>query len=360
MHDRGFLCEEAQRIRDLSVEIWGEDRAVDLVGQAPNFRELLTKIVKAARYREPVLITGESGVGKEFLAQSIYLTSDLRNGPYVSMNCPQYREGNLTTSELFGHKKGSFTGAIVDRKGAFEEAHNGVLFLDEIADLYIDAQAMLLRALASGEFKPLGSERPRLASVRVVAATNRPLKDLVVAQQFRNDLLFRLRYFLLQVPPLRERGDDWRLLLEFTLARLQRKYGVEKRFSIGSMKILEGQQWPGNVRQLISVATMGYAMADGDVIEPADFASQIEESGDAVSAVDNLYHRLIQEKLDFWDVVYKPFMDRELNRQQVKSIISRGLISSNGSYRDMLTLLNMPTSDYQRVMDFLRHHQLKP
>ncbi|MFH1558116.1 MAG: sigma 54-interacting transcriptional regulator [Pseudomonadota bacterium] len=159
--------------------------------------------------------------------------------------------------------KGSFTGATSDRKGCFETGDGGVVFLDEIADLHMSAQVMLLRALAAGEFQPLGADFRRQVNVRVITATNRPIEKLLVAREFRHDLLFRLRYLHLNVPPLRERGDDWLLLLDYALDRLHRKYGVAKRFSRDSLDRLAGYDWPGNVRQVMSVAAAGYALADG-------------------------------------------------------------------------------------------------
>jgi DNA-binding NtrC family response regulator len=327
----------------------------------PGIRRHPSKGPEVAAFREPVLVTGESGVGKESIAQAIYLLSDARGKPFVSVNCPQHREGNLTVSELFGHTKGSFTGAVADRKGALEEAHGGVIFLDEIADLHLDAQAMLLRTLASGEFKPIGSSTSRTADVRVVAATNRPLEKLMLAEEFRNDLFFRLRYFLLKIPPLRERGDDWYLLSRHFLSKMKSRYGVDKGFSQESLRTLEQYDWPGNVRQLWSVVTMGYAMADGDVIEPPDFAPQIEFAGqEAPCSIDTVYRRVVADGEGFWEAVHRPFLDRELNRREVRAVIGRGLAAVRGSYRDLLDLFHMPSTDYQRLMDFLRHHQLKP
>src|SRR5262249_10478412 len=161
------------------------------------------------------------------------------------------QEGNLTVSELFGHRKGSFTGAVGDHSGAFEQADGGTIFLDEVADLHPTAQAMLLRALAMGEFKPLGATRPRSADVPGAAATNRPLNQMMPSGEFRHDLFFRLRHFHLDVPSLRTRGEDWRLIHEYVLRRLAAKYGVVKRLSAASDKLLSGYSWPGNVRQLI-------------------------------------------------------------------------------------------------------------
>jgi len=358
--DLGFST-AAQRIRQLSIETWGADRAVELVGAAPSFAELLKKLEKVAAFDEPVLITGESGSGKEGLAQAIYLLSRRRGRPMVSVNCPQYLEGNLTVSELFGHKKGSFTGATSDRKGCFETAHDGVIFLDEIGDLHMSAQVMLLRALATGEFQPLGSETSRKVDVRVVAATNRPLGQRVGSAQFRQDLYFRLGYFLLTVPPLRDRGDDWHLLAEHMLFRLQSRYGVSKRFSPAALEMLARYPWPGNVRELMSVTTMGYALADSSVIEPHDLVAHFE--GDEKSeddSSDNVYRRVAMDGGSFWDTVYTPFMERELNRAQVRAVLKRALTQAEGSYRRALDVLRIAQSDYQRLMDFLRHHDLKP
>jgi DNA-binding NtrC family response regulator len=356
-----FMGDIARQVRDLSVEAWGEAHAVEMVGHSPAFLELLGKLARAASYEEPVLIVGESGSGKEALAQSLYLLSPRKGQAFVSVNCPQYQDGHLTVSELFGHKKGSFTGAINDRKGCFETADGGAIFLDEIADLHMSAQVMLLRALATGEFQPLGSDHRTRVNVRVIAATNRPLERLMVAEEFRHDLFFRLRYFLLSVQPLRNRGDDWQLLLQYALQKLHAKYGVAKRFSQQSMDVLARYNWPGNVRQLMSVATMGYALCDGDVIQPEDFSEHLDSSGaDQDHSAIDLYERIVVRKEDFWEVVYQSFMSRDLNRAQVRAFISKVLSDARGRYRDVVSLLGMPASSYQRFMDFLRHNDLKP
>lgn len=335
---------------------------VEIVGRSTAMVRLLERLEKIASYREPVLILGETGTGKEFLAQALYLLCGRAPKPFVSVNCPQHQEGNLTVSELFGHKRGSFTGAVAERKGCFETAGGGVIFLDEIGDLHISAQLMLLRTLATGEFQPLGAERSRLTRARVLAATNRSLNQLAVDRHFRRDLLFRLRYFLLEAPPLRARGDDWRLLLDYTLQKLHGRHGIDKRFSPESLRLLEQYTWPGNVRELIGLATAAYALCDGSVIEPHDFADYLEGELASVPAsrIDRLYHQLTQEAGDFWKLVKQPFLDRDLNRREVRRLVARGLEACNGSYRDLLELWNMPPSQYQRFMAFLRNHRLKP
>jgi DNA-binding NtrC family response regulator len=357
----GAFSEVALRARALSIQEWGQGRAIDMVGQHPSFVSLLARVLKVSSYDEPVLITGESGTGKESLAQALYLLSPRRGKPYVSVNCPQYQDGNLTVSELFGHRKGSFTGAIVDRKGCFETGDGGVIFLDEIADLHMSAQVMLLRALASGEFQPLGADFHRTVNVRVVAATNRPLEQMMVAQEFRHDLFFRLHYFMLRVPPLRERGDDWLFLLDYALFRLHQKYGVAKRFAKEALDLLSTYSWPGNVRQVISVATMGYALADGDTIEPRDFEAQIAFGGKSeTDSAEELFEQILHGQETFWTAVHEPFMRRDLNRSQVKALVKKGLSDCGGRYQELLRLLGVPQDDYQRLMDFLRHHDLKP
>jgi DNA-binding NtrC family response regulator len=363
-----FFSDPAQRIRSRSIEVGGEHQAVDLVGLSPTFIDVLIKLEKVARYDEPVLVTGESGVGKEPFARALHVLGKPK-GPYVPVNCPQYQDSSLTVSELFGHVKGSFTGAISDHRGAFDQAHGGVIFLDEIGDLPSGAQAILLRTLSSGEFRPLGGGTSRSAHARVVSATNRPLNHLVMAGGFRYDLFFRLRHFHLAIPPLRQRGDDWRLIVEHWLQRLQRQYGVAKQFSCEALAMLAEYDWPGNVRQLIGLVTTGYAMSDGACIELRDVESLLERSdgppdgGDSrhnPDGGDSRYNRVVDHRESFWEIVYQPFLDRELNRGQVRAVVRRGLAASQGSYRRLLEVLHLPASDYQRFMDFLRHHDLKP
>ncbi len=351
----------AARIRECSTRAWGPNRAVTIVGRSRAVEEPLERLAKVARFHEPVLILGESGVGKESFAQALHVLSARAKDPFVSVNCPQYQEGNLTVSELFGHRRGSFTGATSDRKGCFETADGGSIFLDEVADLHMSAQVMLLRSLATGEFQPLGSESTRRVNVRVISATNRDLNALAGDERFRRDLLFRLRYFQIEVPPLRARGDDWKLLADHFLGRLARRYGVRKCFSPESERLLERYTWPGNVRELVSVSTAGYALSDGDRIEPRDFVDHLEqESRPAASEVDELYRRLCRESGDFWALVQEPFLDRELSRKEVRRIVSRGLRDSRGSYRRLLEIWRIPSESYQKFMDFLRHHRLKP
>ncbi len=356
-----FLSPVARRIAEQSASLWGKGRRVLIVGRSPTLEETLEKATRIAPFDEPVLLTGESGVGKELLASALYVLGPRAGRPFVPVNCPQFQEGNLTVSELFGHVKGSFTGAVADRKGCFEAADGGVIFLDEIGDLHMSAQLMLLRALSTGEFTPLGATRSRKVNVRVIAATNRPISKTGLGDHFRDDLFFRLRYFHLKIPPLRERGDDWLLLAEFLLGALQAQHGVAKKLSPRALRALEQYSWPGNVRELCAVITTGYALSTGDLIEPEDFEELLQDETFRFRRVeDSAIRRIVVEGESFWSAVHRKFMDRELSRAQVRTIIAWGLRRSEGSYRKLLDLFGLPQEDYQRFMDFLRHHRLKP
>ena len=351
----------ALEIRELSVRRSGPERAIEIVGRSPRLEETLKKVAKVARYDDPVLVYGESGVGKESLAQAIHLLGNRSSHPFVSVNCPQFQEGNLTVSELFGHRKGSFTGAVSDHRGCFETADGGVVFLDEIGDLAMNAQVMLLRAIGTGEFRPLGSEVARKTSVRIVSATNRSLNEMVSSERFRNDLLFRLRYFMIEPPALRERGDDWLLLIEWALDRLACRYGTARQFSDESLRLMEGYRWPGNVRELISVVATGYALAEASRIEPLDFVDRLEHQMSArEDHVAAIHLRLSRGNADFWALVHAPFLDRDLSRSDIRQLLAMGLNDSGGSYRRLLELWAIPATDYKRFMGFLHHHRLQP
>jgi transcriptional regulator with GAF, ATPase, and Fis domain len=358
-----LMCPIAQEICEASFKKWGRDRPAELLGLSPKFQDCLEKLKKFARFNQPILITGESGVGKELFAKACYLLSNRTEESFVSLNCPQYGDGNITVSELFGHTRGSFTGALSDHTGLFEVADRGTIFLDEIGDLPANAQTLLLRALAENEVKPLGSNKIRKVNVRVIAATNRDLRTMIKNREFREDLYFRLRYFPLDIPPLREREDDWRLLAQYFVARLNAEYKLHKAFSPISFRFLEGYPWPGNIRELRSIATIGYSMAESKYIEPDHFVSELQQHDWKASTEANqneLFGEMLERGRSFWDVVQAPFLDREINRSQVREIISQGLVKAMGSYRRLGLLFNIPPDQYHKFMDFLRHHRLKP
>jgi two-component system, NtrC family, response regulator AtoC len=373
--------ELARRVRLMSMERWGERRETVLVGQHESIVGLQDRVHRFAQAGGPVLITGETGTGKEIFARAIYLLSTRSKKPFFSVNCAQYTESQLIASELFGHKRGSFTGAFEDHRGVFTEADGGVVFLDEVGELTMPAQAMLLRVLSEGELVPVGDTRVRSVNVRVIAATNRDLRTLVAQGRFREDLLFRLRYMQLHVPPLRDRGADWRLMLDYYTRRLNADTGQERRFSERSLERLSVYAWPGNVRELRAVVETSHSLCGGGgVIEPGSFEDQLEcpdaraslaaaLSGGASSpvfiapapaAAASLVGRMSGGAGTFWDLVYEPFMDRELNRGEVRAVVEEGLRRSNWSYKRALQVFGVQQDDYLKFMDFLRHHRLKP
>ncbi len=362
------LTEVGAQIQASSARAWGDREAVRMIGRSQSLRAAQEKLRRFVKINRPVLLTGESGVGKELFARSLYVLSARCGRPFLSINCAQYQNDDLLVSEIFGHTRGSFTGAINDRIGLFEAADGGVLFLDEVGELSPRAQAMLLRALSEGEIMPLGGTDVRKVDVRVVAATNRPLRKMIAEKTFRDDLYYRLRYLHVHVPPIRERGDDWHLLVDHFLDRSNATNGRPKRFSVSAWSILEKYGWPGNVREIQSVVDVGCCLSDGLTIESDVIAESLGErtedayydGSDASGIVGARYSLMLEEGETFWHVVREPFLDRELNRAQVRAIVQRGLADSHGSYKRMLEIFRVNQDDYLKFMDFLRHHRLKP
>ena len=242
----------------------------EIVGSAPKFRAALAIAAKAARARVSILIEGESGVGKEVVAEAIHAASPRAKKPLIAVNCGAIPT-NLVESELFGHERGAFTGAFARQVGKFVDADGGTLFLDEVGDLPLDAQVKLLRVLQSGEVCPIGG-RPREVDVRVVAATNRTLIDEVAAGRFREDLYYRLAVVQVTIPPLRERAGDIPALARHLLARIAKQPGLRGLgITDEAMMLLGGYAWPGNVRQLQNALFRAAVLCDGDALTAADF-----------------------------------------------------------------------------------------
>jgi DNA-binding NtrC family response regulator len=261
----------AGELRPLA-EKWSEALDfTDIVGSAPTFRRALDIALRAAATPATILIEGESGVGKEVLAQAIHRASACGQGPLITVNCAAI-PANLVESELFGHERGAFTGAFERRLGLFANADGGTIFLDEIGDLPADAQAKLLRVLQSGEIRPIGAATPRQISVRVIAATNRRLSDDVSRGRFREDLFYRLAVVPVTLPPLRDRSGDLAPLAEHLLERIARQLGIAEIGIDGSaVRLLESYEWPGNVRQLHNVLFRAAIFCGGDTLTASDF-----------------------------------------------------------------------------------------
>ncbi|MDE2795405.1 MAG: sigma-54 dependent transcriptional regulator [Gemmatimonadota bacterium] len=241
-----------------------------IVGGSRAIKQVLHDIEKVGGTDAPVLITGENGTGKELTARALHRRSTRSAQLFVEVNCAAI-PSELIESELFGHVKGSFTGAVADRMGKFEQAHRGTLFLDEVGDMSLAAQAKVLRALQGGDITPVGGARPVSVDVRVIAATNKDLYDLIDRGEFREDLLHRLNMVTIRVPPLRERAEDIPMLVRHFAELTPGTYGVpHKLFSDGALEALAQPDWPGNVRQLKNAVARLMILSPGDSVERRD------------------------------------------------------------------------------------------
>ncbi|NNK85434.1 MAG: sigma 54-interacting transcriptional regulator, partial [Desulfobacterales bacterium] len=239
-----------------------------IIGKSQGILKALDKAETYAKVNYPVLITGESGTGKELFADKIHRLSPISDKPYLIQNCSAIPE-SLLESELFGHKKGAFTGAVEDRTGLFEAAEGGTVFLDEIGDMPINLQSKILRFLENGEIKMIGSVKSKKAKVRIITATNVDLEAAIVRKQFRQDLFYRLNVLPLPVPPLRERKDDIPLLLERFIYSESNSLGVKpKKVSPEAMRLITQYSWKGNVRELLNFARHIIIVTDDEVIKP--------------------------------------------------------------------------------------------
>ena len=258
------------RSRGVQAGTNGHDPAVfeGIVGSSPKMQEVYRLIRKVASTSSTVLIVGETGTGKELVARAIHALSPRKHQRFFGVDCGSLSV-NLLESELFGHVRGSFTGAIADKRGIFEAANRGTVFLDEICNIDVEVQSKLLRFIQEREFLPVGGTDPRHVDVRLIFATNRDLEKMVREGSFREDLYYRLYVFPIYLPPLRERRDDIPLLACHLLARARERTGKHvERVSEDAVRLLEQFDWPGNVRQLDAVIERAVIACDGDVIEP--------------------------------------------------------------------------------------------
>jgi Nif-specific regulatory protein len=265
--ERAKLLQENRLLRE---ELGTRYRFDNIVGSSPAMQRVFSIITNVAPARSTVLIRGESGTGKELIAHAIHFNSPRASRPFVRVNCAAIPE-NLLEAELFGHVKGSFTGALADRKGKFVLADGGTIFLDEIGDMSPLLQAKILRVLQEREVEAVGSEQVVKVDVRVLAATHQNLEALIEEKKFREDLYYRLNVVPIHVPPLRERLEDVKVLAEHFLAKFQKENGVpDVRFSADALRALLRYHWPGNVRELENVIERAVVLCDGKTIQVSD------------------------------------------------------------------------------------------
>lgn len=298
----------------------------ELIGESPVMIKLKEKITRVARANGCVLVRGESGCGKELVARAIHRSSKRNKRPMLTVNCAAI-PSELIESQLFGHMKGSFTGADSDHEGWFQQAHNGTLFLDEIGELTLEGQAKLLRILEGHPFLPVGGTREVEVDVRVIAATNRDLAEFVREKRFREDLFYRLSVFELVLPPLRERGEDIDLLIDHFLDHFRMQHGRAKmKLASAARGRMRSYMWPGNVRQLRNVIDSAVVMADGDAIQPDDLG--LRDTG--VSTLDTF-------RIDEWE----------------KRLIKRALERTGGSVPEAATLLGISRATaYRKITEY--------
>ena len=394
---------------------------VQLIGTSPAISELKSEVERVSRSDAKVLITGESGSGKEVVARAINDAS-IRAKLFVPVNCAGIPE-TLLESELFGHVKGSFTGAYRDKPGKLEMADHGTIFLDEIGEMTLRMQGLLLRYLETGEIQKVGAERAvRATDVRVMAATNRNLRELIQQGQFREDLFYRINVIHIEVPPLRERREDIPLLVDFFLARFTGQRSVEALEAVGvaagnghangdfggpatgsaegygfrntagaangtamvngpvngvnshspvkaiskmALDALCEYSWPGNVRQVENVVERLVVTGRRELVLLEDLPHEIRVPMGGSrqgrerrrTVADELFKKLTEERESFWNAVYPLYMNREITRANVRDLVHKGLEEARGNYKIVLRLFNMEAGDYKRFLNFLRKHE---
>lgn len=302
-----------------------------IIGRSKEIKDLVDIIMQVAESDISVLITGDSGVGKEVFARAIHGFSKRKNKEIVSVNCGAIPEGILE-SELFGHKKGSFTGAVDNRKGYFEIADGGTLFLDELAEMPLTTQVKLLRVLESGEIMPLGSEKVTKVDVRIIAATNKNLQTEVDAKRFRSDLYFRLKAVTLNIPSLRKRPEDIQLLANHFLNQYSENNKLGKiEISPDALDYLTTYSWPGNVRELKNVIESAAALTKSGKLEISDFAFLTEPQSFEGTRFLPIHSNKSPETIDR-EMILKALIEIKNDLNQLKSMAAKAVISDEDNY----------------------------
>jgi len=324
-------------------------------GKSEPIKEIRKKVLQYSLDDNSVLLLGETGVGKSRTAELIHLYSG-RKGKLITAHMPTFQE-SLFESELFGHVKGSFTGAVSDKKGLIEEASEGTLFLDEISEIPLSFQTKLLRFIETKKYLKVGETSERSANVRIVSASNKELKKEVKEGNFREDLYYRLAVLEIEIPPLRNRIEDIDLLVD------EYKYLLKgKKIGKGFMDSIRKHSWHGNIREMRTVLTRaGISAPDPITSDDLDkifngFNPIINDSDD--SLVQNFITQM-ENGLSFWKVVKEPFLNRDINRNQVKKLIKTSLMNCGEKYKNLLEGFNIKSDDYKKFMKFINKNKLQ-
>lgn len=349
--------------------VLSESHDIQLIGQSEAIHFIDAEISLAARCTAKVFITGDTGVEKGVAARLIHQRSARRTAPFMVLNCAGVPDP-LLESELFGHERGSFRGACRTKTGLLERAANGTLFMDEIGEMSRHMQELLVRFLETSEIQRVGANRAHArVDVRLITATNRDLETHIASGAFRDDLYFRLNVIRLVIPPLRERLEDVPLLIDYLLTTYSEWHRTGRpHFSDAALNALVAYSWPGNLRELENVIERIVLCAAGRDVTPADLPANVfpHAAAAAPPAVVPAAPRLIAEDLamrmiangeSFWDVVYPEVVARNLLHEDLRTIVGRGLELTNGNYRALVHVFNMPPDDYRRFRRFLREHR---
>ena len=326
-----------------------------ITGISDDIKKIREMVLKYSLEEEPVLLIGETGVGKSHIAELIHRYSG-RKGKFEVAEITSINE-NLFESTMFGHKKGSFTDAKADKKGLVQEADKGTLFIDEISEIPVSFQAKLLRFIDKKMYRVIGESREREADVRIVAASNRNLQEAIKEKEFREDLYYRLHVLEIEIPPLRSRKKDVR-----TFVLGNRNYLKGKEIGAGFWKTILNHDWPGNMRELITVLKRAGILLEspitGEKLEEVIHGIGYKKSaGSLRNCSEDIWENFAKGK-SFWEVVKEPFLNRDLNREQVKRIITEALTKTNGNYKDTLALFRIAENEYEKFMKFLYRNEL--
>lgn len=345
-----LLSENIRHISKREADIRG------ITGSSAAISGVKDLVLKFSLEEDPVLLLGDTGVGKTHIAELIHLYSG-RKGRFVVADTTTINE-NLFESEVFGHKKGSFTGAESDKPGLIDEAEGGTLFFDEIAEVPVSFQAKLLRFIDKKKYRALGETIEKEADVRIVAATNKDLQKAIEDKEFRDDLYFRLSVLEIKIPPLKDRLEDIKDVLNEQWKLLKGKEPGE-----GFWRVMLDYDWPGNFRELFTVIKRTGILCESPVT-----GEQIRKIIGGAMAEDNSIKSLnridvilagLKKGKSFWEMVKTPYLNRDLNRSEVRTIISRVLLEAGGKYVDTLPYFNLEPSEYKRFMKFLNKNKLQ-
>jgi two-component system NtrC family response regulator len=307
-----------------------------IIGSSQSMAAIHRMIATTRISESPVLITGETGTGKELIARAIHRSGVRSRQPFIILDCSVLNK-NLLESELFGHVRGAFTGAVADKRGVFEMAAGSTLFLDEIGEMSPDTQVKLLRVLEEGTFRPVGSPEEKKVSVRIIAATNRDLKSMIQKGTFREDLYYRINVLTIQLPVLRERTEDIPALIEYFVKKLNGQHGVSRQFAPETLGQLAAYSYPGNVRELRNIVERVFMLCEREAIGIEDLPPEVR--------------RVVRRPAAGWDTGRHTLSLQQIIKRTEKKIISRMLRLMNGNKLKAARMLNISRSTLYAKME---------